>query len=59
MFIKFSSITLFILCHVICLTEDVPGGQKNSNTLTVEQAAEMAKKANVDSVLEGEKQKNA
>ena len=45
MFIKFSSITLFILCHVICLA-DVPGNQKKTGTLTVKQAAEMVKKAN-------------
>jgi len=46
MIIKFSSIILFILCHVICLAEDVPGNQKKTGTLTVEQAAEMVKKAN-------------
>ena len=45
MFIKFSSITLVILCHVICLA-DVPGNQKKTGTLTVQQAAEMVKKAN-------------
>ena len=45
MIIKFSSIILFILCHVICLA-DVPGNQKKTGTLTVEQAAEMVKKAN-------------
>jgi antitoxin component YwqK of YwqJK toxin-antitoxin module len=45
MIIKFSSITLFILCHVICLA-DVPGNQKKAGTLTVQQAAEMVKKAN-------------
>ncbi|HAF58687.1 MAG TPA: hypothetical protein DCL00_03775 [Opitutae bacterium] len=45
MIIKFSSITLFILCHVICLA-DVPGNQKKTGTLTVQQAAEMVKKAN-------------
>jgi len=39
MIIKFSSITLFILCHVICLAEDVPGNQKKTGTLTVQQAA--------------------
>ena len=46
MIIKFSSIILFILCHVICLAEDVPGNQKKTGTLTVQQAAEMVKKAN-------------
>jgi antitoxin component YwqK of YwqJK toxin-antitoxin module len=45
MIIKFSSITLFILCHVICLA-DVPGNQKKTGTLNVQQAAEMVKKAN-------------
>lgn len=42
MVIKFSSIILFILSHVICLA-DVPGGQKNSNTLTAEQAVAMVR----------------
>ena len=51
MIIKFSSIILFILCHVICLAEDVPGNQKKTGTLTVEQAAEMVKKANEHSNL--------
>jgi antitoxin component YwqK of YwqJK toxin-antitoxin module len=46
MIIKFSSITLFILCHVICLAEDLPGNPKKTGTLTVQEAAELVKKAN-------------
>jgi hypothetical protein len=46
MIIKFSSITLFILCHVICLAEDVPDGKKNNSSLSAEKAAEMISEAN-------------
>ncbi len=43
---KFFMTTLFILCHGICLAQDLPGGQKNSTSLTAEQAAELVLKAN-------------
>ena len=46
MIIKFSSIILFILCHVICLAEDVPDGKKNNSSLSAEKAAEMISEAN-------------
>ena len=43
---KFLVTTLFILCHGICLAQNLPGNQKKANTLTVKQAAEIVKKAN-------------
>jgi hypothetical protein len=43
---RFLFATLFILCHGICLAEDLPGNQKKTGTLTVQQAAELVKKAN-------------
>ena len=43
---KFLFTTLFILCHGICVAQDLPGNQKKANTLTVKQAAEIVKKAN-------------
>ena len=46
MIMKFSSIILFILCHVICLAEDVPDGKKNNSSLSAEKAAEMISEAN-------------
>ncbi len=38
--------TLFIICHGICLAEDLPGNQKKTGTLTVQEAAELVEKAN-------------
>lgn len=43
---KLLIILLLVLCHGICLAEDLPGNQKKANTLTVKQAAEIVKKAN-------------
>jgi hypothetical protein len=43
---KFLVTTLFILCHGICVAQDLPGNQKKAKTLTVKQAAEIVKKAN-------------
>jgi len=43
---KFSFILLLVLCHGICLAEDVPDSQKNNASLTAEKAAEMISKAN-------------
>jgi antitoxin component YwqK of YwqJK toxin-antitoxin module len=46
MIMRFLFTTLFILCHGICLAQDLPGNQKKAETLTVKQAAEIVKKAN-------------
>jgi hypothetical protein len=43
---KFLVITLFILCHGICLAQNLPGNQKNNASLTAEQAAEVISKVN-------------
>ena len=43
---KFLVTTLFILCHGICLAQNLPGNQKNNASLTAEKAAEMISKAN-------------
>jgi len=43
---RFLFATLFILCHGICLAEDLPGNQKKTGTLTVQQATELIEKAN-------------
>ena len=43
---KFLVTTLFILCHGICLAQNLPGNQKNNASLTAEQAAEVISKAN-------------
>ncbi|MCH1440769.1 MAG: hypothetical protein L7W43_13995 [Rubripirellula sp.] len=43
---KIFTLTILILCHGICLAEDLPGNQKKTGTLTVQQAAELVKKAN-------------
>jgi antitoxin component YwqK of YwqJK toxin-antitoxin module len=38
--------TLYIVAHGLCLAEDLPGNQKKSGTLTVQEAAELVAKAN-------------
>ena len=43
---RFLFATLFILCHGICLAENLPGNQKKTGTLTVQQATELIEKAN-------------
>ena len=43
---RFLFTTLFILCHGICLAKDLPGNQKKTGTLTVQQATELIEKAN-------------
>ena len=43
---KLLIILLLVLCHGICLAQDLPGNQKKAKTLTVKQAAEIVKKAN-------------
>jgi len=43
---KFSFILLLVLCHGICLAEDLPGNQKKAGKLTVQEAAELVEKAN-------------
>ena len=43
---RFLFATLFILCHGICLAEDLPSNQKKTGTLTVQEATELIEKAN-------------
>ena len=38
--------TLYIIAHGLCLAEDLPGNQKKTGTLTVQEAAELVAKAN-------------
>ena len=38
--------SLFIIGHGLCLADDLPGNQKKTGTLTVQQAAELVAKAN-------------
>ena len=43
---KFFTLTIFILCHGICLAEDSPDVNKNNSSLSAEKAAEMISEAN-------------
>ncbi len=43
---KLLVILLLVLCHGICLAEDLPDNQKKTGTLTVQEAAELVEKAN-------------
>ena len=43
---RFLFTTLYIIAHGLCLAEDLPGNQKKSGTLTVQEAAELVAKAN-------------
>ena len=43
---RFLFTTLFIIGHGFCLAEDLPVNQKKTDTLTVQQAAELVEKAN-------------
>ena len=43
---KFFTLTIFILCHGICLAEDLPDVNKNNSSLSAEKAAEMISEAN-------------
>ena len=40
------SLLIYIIAHGLCLAEDLPGNQKKTGTLTVQEAAELVKKAN-------------
>ena len=46
MIIRLLFITLFIIVPGLCLAEDLPGNQKKTGTLTVQEAAELVAKAN-------------
>jgi len=46
MIMKFFITTLLIVCHGICLAEDLPDGKKNNSSLSAEKAAEMISEAN-------------
>ena len=46
MIMKFFITTLLIVCHGICLVEDLPDGKKNNSSLSAEKAAEMISEAN-------------
>ena len=43
---RFLFTTLYIIAHGLCLAEDLPGNQKKTGTLTVQEAAELVEKAN-------------
>ena len=50
MIIRLLFITLFIIGPGLCLAEDLPGKQKKTGALTVQQAAELVKKGNEQKV---------